>query len=229
MREQVCKYMCPYARFQSAMFDNDTIIVTYDEARGEPRGACAEVCDTVMDKVGYERGLVKYSTQNAMNNHWSRKVLQRILRPRVIIYAAVLSLLVGGLLTILWLRTPFQVDVVRDRGVMSRLTDDGMLANVYRLQIMNGTELIQHYQLSVSGLNGLELETQASDADKNSKDEEHNGAIEVKPAESRWLIVDLKIPDGTVEAGSHKIEFQIKAIESNQTIDEKSIFLVPRS
>ena len=104
MREQVCKYMCPYARFQSAMFDEDTLIVTYDEARGEPRGgrsrkaevntkqlgscidcslcvqvcptgidirkglqyecigcgACADVCDTVMDKMGYERGLVKY-------------------------------------------------------------------------------------------------------------------------------------------------------------------------
>ena len=145
------------------------------------------------------------------------------------IYAAVLSLLVGGLLTSLWLRTPFRVDVVRDRGVMSRLTDGGMLENVYRLQIMNATEMTQHYQLSVSGLKGLELEAQVSDADKNSQGEEHNRAIEVKPAESRWLIVDLKIPDGTVESGSHKIEFKIKALESNQTIEEKSIFLVPRT
>ena len=39
MREQVCKYMCPYARFQSAMFDRDTLIITYDAARGEPRGS----------------------------------------------------------------------------------------------------------------------------------------------------------------------------------------------
>ncbi len=274
MREQVCKYMCPYARFQSAMFDNDTLIVTYDEARGEPRGArsrkddikakelgscidcslcvqvcptgidirkglqyecigcgaCADVCDTVMDKVGYARGLVKYSTQNAMNNNWSKKqMLQRILRPRVIIYTAILSLLVAGLLTSLWLRTPFRVDVVRDRGVMSRLTDDGMLENVYRMQIMNGTEMTQHYQLSVSGLKGLVLEAEASEADEHSKNEELNSYIEVSPTEARWLIVDLKIPDGTVDAGSHKIEFQIKAIESNQTIDEKSIFLVPRS
>lgn len=38
MREQVCKYMCPYARFQSAMFDHDTLIISYDETRGEPRG-----------------------------------------------------------------------------------------------------------------------------------------------------------------------------------------------
>ena len=41
MREQVCKYMCPYARFQSAMFDQDTLIISYDEKRGEPRGARA--------------------------------------------------------------------------------------------------------------------------------------------------------------------------------------------
>jgi cytochrome c oxidase accessory protein FixG len=69
MREQVCKYMCPYARFQSAMFDRDTLIITYDEARGEPRGArkkgsdykakglgdcvsctmCVQVCPTGID------------------------------------------------------------------------------------------------------------------------------------------------------------------------------------
>jgi cytochrome c oxidase accessory protein FixG len=272
MREQVCKYMCPYARFQSAMFDDDTLIVTYDEARGEPRGArsrkddtkskelgscidcglcvqvcptgidirkglqyecigcgaCADVCDTVMDKVGYERGLVKYSTQNAMNKNWSKKeMLQRILRPRVIIYATVLGILVGGLLTSLWLRTPFRVDVVRDRGVMSRLTDGGMLENVYRLQIMNGTDMTQHYQMSVSGLKGLEISV--ADSNHGSKNKADSETIIVKPAESRWVIVDLKIPDGTVEPGSHKINFQIKAVESNQTVEEKSIFLVPRS
>ena len=42
MREQVCIYMCPYARFQSAMFDHDTLIISYDEKRGNPRG-CASV------------------------------------------------------------------------------------------------------------------------------------------------------------------------------------------
>ncbi len=69
MREQVCKYMCPYARFQSAMFDPDTLIVSYDARRGEPRGAgskrttraeqnlgdcvdcglCVQVCPTGID------------------------------------------------------------------------------------------------------------------------------------------------------------------------------------
>jgi cytochrome c oxidase accessory protein FixG len=61
MREQVCKYMCPYARFQSAMFDKDTMIITYDSERGEPRGKgeghghcvdcsiCVQVCPTGID------------------------------------------------------------------------------------------------------------------------------------------------------------------------------------
>ncbi len=69
MREQVCKYMCPYARFQSVMFDQDTLIVSYDPVRGEPRGSrkrdadhraqglgdcidcnlCVQVCPTGID------------------------------------------------------------------------------------------------------------------------------------------------------------------------------------
>ena len=292
MREQVCKYMCPYARFQSAMFDDDTLIVTYDEARGEPRGgrsrkaevntkalgscidcslcvqvcptgidirkglqyecigcgACADVCDTVMDKMGYERGLVKYSTQNAITNHWTHKqMFKRILRPRVLIYSTVLLLLILGLLASLWFRTPFRVDVMRDSAVMGRLTDDGMLENVYRMQIMNGTEDNQHYQISVSGLPGIMLETEsmrkrknhhesdnkehgksADEAKQEQHDESKNDAIEVKSTESRWVSIDLKIPDGSVKTGSHKIQFEIEALESKEKITEKSVFLVPR-
>ena len=131
-------------------------------------------------------------------------------------------------MTSLWLRTPFRVDVVRDRGVMARLSDDGMLENVYRLQIMNGTEGTQHYRINVSGLEGLQIETESAKDSKDSENEDHINTIMVKPAEARWLIVDLKIPDGTVESGSHKIEFEIQAVESKETIIEKSVFLVPR-
>jgi cytochrome c oxidase accessory protein FixG len=273
LREQVCKYMCPYARFQSAMFDDDTLIVTYDEARGEPRGgrsrktevkelgscidcslcvqvcptgidirkglqyecigcgACADVCDTVMDKMEYPRGLIKYSTQNAIANKWSHKqMLQRILRPRVLIYASFLGLIITGLLVSLWLKSSFRVDVVRDRGVMARISDDGMLENVYRLQIMNATEKIQHYQLSVSGLKDLEIEAEAVNdvAEDGDGDEKQSKIVQVNPAESRWVIVDLEIPDGSVAPGSHKIQFEIQSLESKEIVTEKSIFLVPR-
>ncbi len=264
MREQVCKYMCPYARFQSAMFDNDTLIVTYDEKRGEPRGkasrkgdldrnkqgacvdcslcvqvcptgidirkglqyecigcgACADVCDTVMDKVGYDRGLVKYSTLNAINNGWShQQMLRRILRPRVIIYTGLLTLLVVSLLASLWFRTPFKVNVVRDRGVMARLADGGMLENVYRLQIMNATETPQHYQLSATGIDHLALQSDVADKDK---------IVTVNAAESRSIPVRLQIPDGSLGSGSHHIVFVIKSIKSKDVIEEKAAFLVPR-
>ena len=273
MREQVCKYMCPYARFQSAMFDDDTLIVTYDQARGEPRGnrsrkveantkqlgscidcslcvqvcptgidirkglqyecigcgACADVCDTVMDKLGYERGLVKYSTQNAMNQKWTKKqTIQRILRPRVIIYATILFSIILGLLVSLWLRTPFKLDVIRDRGVMSRITSDGKIENVYRLQIMNGTEATQHYQLSVNGANDLELEMQDTSSNESESELENNNIISINPAESRWVVVDLRAPYGNLKSGSHKIEFEVKDVNSSQAVKEKSVFLVPR-
>jgi cytochrome c oxidase accessory protein FixG len=52
LREQVCKYMCPYARFQSAMFDKDTLIVSYDTQRGDPRGARSRKADPVALGLG---------------------------------------------------------------------------------------------------------------------------------------------------------------------------------
>lgn len=262
MREQVCKYMCPYARFQSAMFDADTLVVTYDQERGEPRGgrsrkvddhslgscidcslcvqvcptgidirkglqyecigcgACADVCDTVMDRMGYPHGLIKYATENGISNHWSRnQMLQRILRPRVLVYSAILGLLCIGLLVSLNLRTEFRVDVIRDRGVMARLVEGGMLENVYRLQVMNATESVQHYHIQAKGLNDMHIESDALNKNK---------AIVVKPAESRWISLRLQIPDGSAESGSHRIQFIIQSLDSDETIEEKSVFLVPR-
>lgn len=264
MREQVCKYMCPYARFQSAMFDDDTLIVTYDEKRGEPRGkaslktdmdkskqgacidcslcvqvcptgidirkglqyecigcgACADVCDTVMDKMGYDRGLVKYSTQHAMNLGWDKaQMVRRIFRPRVLIYSAILLSIVIALLTSLAMRDSFRVDVVRDRGVMARIAEGGMLENVYRLQIMNATESLQHYQLSASGIDNLKVRSDVADAENT---------VTVNPAESRWIPVRLQIPDGSIRSGSHHIEFVVRSVEGKEEVTEKSVFLVPR-
>jgi len=261
MREQVCKYMCPYARFQSAMFDHDTLIVTYDEHRGEPRGkgsrknntkntgdcidcslcvqvcptgidirdglqyecigcgACADVCNTVMDKVGFERGLVKYTTQNANKNRWTRRqMLQHILRPRVLIYATLLVTLVTVLLTSIWFRAPFKVNIVRDRTVMARLVENGMLENVYRMQIMNATETTQHYQLQVAGLKGATIGFEGQE----------NPVIEVLPAEARWIVVGVEVPDGSLPAGKHPIEFHIQPKDNEEVLKEESIFLMPR-
>ncbi len=259
MREQVCKHMCPYARFQSAMFDKDTLIVTYDAERGEPRGArskkadlstlkvgacvdcslcvqvcptgidirkglqyecigcgaCADVCDTVMDKMGYARGLVKYSTQNAVNQHWTQsQTLRHILRPRVLIYTAILGAVVLSMVVSLALRTPFKVDVVRDRGVLARVVEGGRIENVYRLQIMNATEQVQRFSISVDGLPGLVI---ASDAD-----------VQIDATQSRWVAVRIQAPFEVASAGSHSIHFSIRGPATLGQVSEKSVFIVPR-
>ena len=183
-------------------------------------GACADVCDTVMDKMGYDRGLVKYSTQHAMNLGWDKaQMVRRIFRPRVLIYSAILLSIVIALLTSLAMRDSFRVDVVRDRGVMARIAEGGMLENVYRLQIMNATESLQHYQLSASGIDNLKVRSDVADAENT---------VTVNPAESRWIPVRLQIPDGSIRSGSHHIEFVVRSVEGKEEVTEKSVFLVPR-
>ncbi len=259
LREQVCKYMCPYARFQSAMFDKDTLIVTYDEARGEQRGPriktvdykakglgdcidctlcvqvcpvgidirdglqyecigcglCVDACNSVMDKMNYPRGLIKFSTQNGVAKGWKQsQILRRVMRPRVLIYSAVLITLCVVMLGSLISRTPLKVDVERDRAALSRIVAGGKLENIYRLQIMNATEAPQRYRISAYGLPGLEV---ASEPD-----------IEIDAAQSRWMAVRLQIPYGSANSGSHSVKFEVTAVGSDYKVTEKSIFLVPR-
>jgi len=263
MREQVCKYMCPYARFQSAMFDKDTLIVTYDEGRGEPRGArsrktdpqalglgacvdcslcvqvcptgidirkglqyecigcgaCADVCDTVMDKLGDAKGLIRYSTQNAVASGWSQEqIWRRVLRPRVLIYTGILLVVTLALVASLAMRQPFKVDVVRDRAALARIVAGGQIENVYRLQIMNAAERPLNFKLAVQGLPGLRIVTEA--------------VAQVPATESRWISVRLQLPYDAAQPGAHPIHFQILAFEEGRQlvgeIQEKSVFLVPR-
>jgi cytochrome c oxidase accessory protein FixG len=194
MREQVCKYMCPYARFQSAMFDEDTLIISYDEKRGEPRGsrkrtddptalglghcidctlcvqvcptgidireglqyeciacaACIDACDSVMDRMNYPRGLVRYSTEHSMEKGESR-----VLRPRIFVYATLLLILVVGLVTSMAMRTPIILDVIRDRNFLYRELPDGEIENIYTLKIVNQRNDVRTFRVGVDGVPGI--------------------------------------------------------------------------
>ena len=260
MREQVCKYMCPYARFQSSMFDRDTLIITYDAARGEPRGArskraergedgrgdcidcgiCVQVCPTgidirnglqyecigcaacidgcnqVMDRMGYPRGLIRYDTENGLANGWTRQqLLRRVLRPRVLVYSAILLTVTVALFTHLALRTPLKVDVMRDRGTLGREVEDGVIENVYRLQLINSDELSRRYRVTVSGLPGIAVAA--------------GGEIEVGSAGTRLAPVTVRAPGGPGRPGSNPIEFRVEALDdASVVVSEKSTFFVPR-
>ena len=188
MREQVCKYMCPYARFQGAMFDRDTLVISYDEERGEPRGSrrrgvvpaslglgdcigcdacvqvcptgidirdglqieciacagCIDACDAVMDKMGYARGLIRYTTENQLDGKPSR-----ILRPRTSLYAALLTFLLGTFGWGIMHRAPLILEILRDRNALYRETADGMIENSYTLKLVNKTERMQHIDISL--------------------------------------------------------------------------------
>jgi cytochrome c oxidase accessory protein FixG len=196
MREQVCIYMCPYARFQSVMFDRDTLIVTYDATRGEPRGsrkktadpaslglgdcvncqmcvqvcptgidirnglqyecigcaACIDVCDSVMDQLGYDRGLVRYSTENRIEGKPGR-----VLRGRIIGYVAVLAIMSSAFSWVLVTRVPLEFDVLRDRRQLYRETWDGHIENVYTLKIQNKAQTPHRYHIRVGGLPDPEI------------------------------------------------------------------------
>jgi cytochrome c oxidase accessory protein FixG len=202
MREQVCKYMCPYARFQSVMFDTDTLTVTYDTSRGEPRGsrskktdyvaaglgtcvdcnvcvqvcptgidirnglqyecigcaACIDGCDQIMDKMGYPRGLIRYTTENVVKSRYPDSgILKKIIRPRTVIYTLLMLLISSAFVYSLATRVPLRVDVVRDRASLSKETDEGMIENVYRLQLINKDAQPHRYTIQAQGIPGLQV------------------------------------------------------------------------
>ncbi len=198
MREQVCKYMCPYARFQGAMFDRDTLIISYDTERGEPRGsrrrgsdaeaqglgdcidctmcvqvcptgidireglqyeciacaACIDACDTVMDKVGSPRGLIRYSTERALE-HKS----YRLIRPRTVVYSGILVVLLASMVASMALRKPTIMDVIRDRNALYRDVGRQGIENSFTIRIINKHNEDHRYDLDVSGLDGIQLRT----------------------------------------------------------------------
>jgi cytochrome c oxidase accessory protein FixG len=264
LREQMCKYMCPYARFQSALIDMDSLVIAYDAGRGEARGsrprqadpksmglgdcidctlcvqvcptgidirnglqneciacaACIDVCDDVMGKMGYAAGLIRYSSGNAIANAWSpRQVLGRVGRPRVLIYGALLLAMSVVFVISLSLRQGFLVDVIKDRGTLARVVGNGHIENVYRLQITNSTEQVQHYSISVSGLPGLRLVTATE--------------LEVPTVGIGSLPVRLTLSPDAAEAyreRANPIVFEVKTLQSGATkiMRVKSTFLVPR-
>jgi cytochrome c oxidase accessory protein FixG len=181
-------------------------------------GACIDVCDDVMDKMGYARGLIKYSTQNGVEQGWTRnQMLRRALRPRVLVYVGVLGLIALAWAASLALRTPLKVDVIRDRATLARMVEQGRIENVYRLQVMNATEETQRLSIAVEGLPGLDI------AADNSRQ------MEVLPTEVNSLVVRVQMPPQAAQSGSHPIYFVLQTEgRSAMTVREKAVFLVPR-
>jgi cytochrome c oxidase accessory protein FixG len=262
MREQVCKYMCPYARFQGVMFDPDTLVITYDTERGEPRGArnrsldhkakglgdcvdcgiCVQVCPTgidirnglqyecigcaacidgcnqVMDKMGYEKGLIRYATERAVKQHFlPGQMIRRVFRPRVLVYTAILWLIIIAAAVTLYRRVPVKVDVIRDRASVVFGADEPVV-NIYRLQIMNTDESPREFSIGVSGLPDMKLFSDPQ-------------PIRVPGATNRVVPVRVQVEHDAAKPGSNRIEFTIQATTPGKpdqvplVIHEKATFV----
>ncbi|EIJ43045.1 cytochrome c oxidase accessory protein FixG [Beggiatoa alba B18LD] len=254
MREQVCTYMCPYARFQSAMFDKDTLIIAYDTNRGEPRGsrkkgedyqaknlgecinctmcvqvcptgidirdglqyqcigcsACIDVCDDVMDKMDYPKGLIRYTTDNAMNGKPTH-----IFRPRVFIYGTLLIILFGLLIYSISIRQPLQLDVIRDRNVLYRENNEGLIQNVYILKVINKDVHPHVYEITVTGLKDAQFETDKA-------------VIEVESGSVLDLPARVNVERANIPAQSNEIEFTMTAKDNPEwKVTEDARFLGP--
>ncbi|NOR52443.1 MAG: cytochrome c oxidase accessory protein CcoG, partial [Gammaproteobacteria bacterium] len=254
LREQVCTYMCPYARFQSAMIDSDTLVISYDAARGESRGsrkkgidpknqglgdcidcticvqvcptgidirdglqydcigcaACIDACDDVMDKMGYEKGLIRYTTENMLHG-----LKAHFIRPRIIVYGLILLGITFSTFYAIANRDPLALDVIRDRNSLFRETNEGLIENVYIVKVMNMDNVSHRYHLSISGIEGLVM-----DMDRRFIDVDAGTVVEVP--------VRAKIDPENLEKRSNKIQFNLQADHQDDlSISEEARFLGP--
>jgi len=252
-REQVCKYVCPYARFQGAMFDKATLTIFYDAARGEPRGrrakgadpkalnlgdctdcglcvqvcptgidirkgtqyecigcaACIDACNEVMTNVGYAKGLVRYATEEGLETGRNR-----ILRPRLVGYAAILTVIIGTFGYFLSQRVPLRVDVIRDRARLYRETSDGRIENTYTLKIMNLDQHPHSYRIAAESLPGLTLTAPPE--------------VHLESGQLLDVPVSVQVPPGAATKTSVPVVFDVQSTDDPETaVREKSRFLFP--
>lgn len=180
-REQACTFICPYGRFQSVLLDENSIVVAYDNVRGEKRGrykrlqpveerraeghgdcvdckmcvqvcptgidirngtqmecvnctACIDACNTVMEKVGLPRGLIRYASENNIKRGEKLK-----LTPRLIIYTVILFALTGLLAFLLLSRSPVEAQLLRSPGTLYQTMPNGDISNLYLMKVFNKT------------------------------------------------------------------------------------------
>lgn len=198
-REQVCIVMCPYARFQSALLDRDSLIVTYDRKRGEPRGKarkekpgadialpqlgdcvdctlcvqtcptgidirqglqlecigcaqCIDACDAVMEKLGRAKGLIRYSSERAVEEG-----TRRLIRPRVVIYPLLLAVLLTGFIVVVRGKGSPEFVLLRERGLPFQVMASGEIANQMRIRLTNRTAADAEYTVELVDQPGLRL------------------------------------------------------------------------
>lgn len=262
-REQVCTYMCPYARFQGVMFDKDTLVIAYDEERGErqegrrkpskgllerdarieqevgdcidcgycvqvcPVGIdirnglqyqciscalCIDACDTIMDSIDYPRGLIRYSSEHALQHEKATRLNLKNLG-----YAAALVFTVAALVWSVATRSDVELNVQQIRQPLSVQLSDGRIQNRYEIKVNNKTSKSMKYRLSMQGLNGAEL------------DMGHFAEIEVAAERSIKIQVKVRQDPNHARTTRQEFDFVLTPIGKTETqpVKHSSMFYTP--
>jgi cytochrome c oxidase accessory protein FixG len=261
-REQVCVYMCPWPRIQGAMFDRDSLLISYRTWRGEPRGPhktgqswegrgdcidcrqcvavcptgidirdgpqleciqcglCIDACDAIMDKVGRPRGLIAYDTVRDLEAGDTNEPI-RLLRPRVILYAAAIAVVSLIMLVALVMRPELDVNVLHDRNPLYVRLSDGGVRNGYTVKLLNKLYLPRAFKVSVEGLPGAQLDMVGH----------KGGVVPVPPDNLQSVKLYITLDKAGVKAlpdASTPFSFVITDIANGATTDHAATFQSPR-
>jgi cytochrome c oxidase accessory protein FixG len=190
VRQTFCRFLCPYARFQGVLMDRDSLVVGYDEKRGEPRGKkgtttgdcvdcglcvqvcpadidirdglqldciactqCIDACNGVMARIGRAPDLIAYRSLVGLE----RERKARVLRPRVVVYAALLAVVGAAFVAALAARKPWDLMVSHNREALYSRAADGRLGNAFTLRIENRSREARSFRIGLEGDEPFEL------------------------------------------------------------------------
>jgi polyferredoxin len=168
-----------------------------------------------MVKMDYPKGLIRYSTEHAIEAHWGwKEIIGHVVRPRVIIYSAILGAIFVAFVWGIATKPTLRVDVIRDRATLAREVEGGLIENVYRLHVINVSETPHRYAVSVTGLPGMDMIG--------------DRILEVPAAGSRSFSVQVRVPPEAGKKGSNQIFFDVKSlVDEKVAVHEKASFLQP--
>lgn len=203
LREQVCTYMCPYARFQSVMYEADTLVPAYDTQRGEGSagrivaksgvhtleerkakghgdcidcgycvqvcptgvdirkglqyqciscGLCIDACNTIMDSLGWQRGLIRYDSESNLQKVPPAKPHLDFMRLKVVGYAVALSVMIGVLVYTFATRSDYEVRIAQVRQPLYVELSDEKIRNRYEIHLVNKQQLPEAYLIKADGI-----------------------------------------------------------------------------
>ena len=250
MREQVCIYMCPYARFQSAMFDKDTMVISYDTARGEPRGKatvkgvgaglgdcvdcdiCVQVCPTGID---IRKGLQYQCIGCASCIDGCDQVMEKFGRPRGLIRYSTTHAMEGKssrvlrprVLIYFFLLTGIVAAAAAALYLRVPLKVDVIRDRAALAREVEGGQIENVYRLQIMNTTERPRVFEIAVAGPPTLQLATAPRVQLGATESRMLPVRVRVDPGSVPAGAHKIRFSIRAIdEESVAVEEKSVFIV---